>query len=99
MKSSKLFYSLIALFGFGFNQMSFSVNLSNPETVLGNSDSGFFEYTVGEKTGKLEAFEEGYTDITITEDQLAIRVKGSSGVNFLITLQFLLCLALLCLFQ
>ena len=94
MKKGIIFYLLSTLFFIGCGEKTSSSDIeersNNKKSNMQDESTltkGYFKYTVNENSDKIEAFEDGRNDITITEDQVVVRVKDLNGVNFLITMQ------------
>jgi hypothetical protein len=94
MKKGNIFLLLITPFFLCANEETHSLyvegNSSVEKNYLQAENSlilGDFEYIVGENLGKIESFKDGYNDITITDDQVVVRVKDLNGVNFILTLR------------
>lgn len=94
MKKGIILYLLITIFFIGCGEKTSSSDIeeksNNKKSNMQDENTltmGYFEYTVNENSDKIEAFEDGRNDITITEDQVVVRVKDLNGVNFLITMQ------------
>jgi len=94
MKKGIIFYLFITVFLLGCGEKTASSDIEEKSNTEKNNirdentlTTGYFEYTVDNNTDKIKAFEDGYNDITITEDQVVVRVKDLNGVNFLITMQ------------
>jgi hypothetical protein len=94
MKKEIIFYLFITVLFIGCGEKTSSPDIEKKsETKTNNIQDettltmGYFEYTVDDKIDKIKAFEDGYNDITISENLVVVRVKDLNGVNFLITMQ------------
>jgi len=94
MKKEIIFYllSIILFIGCGEKTSTSDIEAKSNNMKSNMQDEntlteGYFEYTVNENSDKIEAFEDGYNDITISENLVVVRVKDLNGVNFLITMQ------------
>ena len=94
MKKGIIFYLLSTIFFIGCGEKTSSSDIeersNNKKSNMQDENTltmGYFEYTVNENSDKIEAFEDGYNDITISENLVVVRVKDLNGVNFLITMQ------------
>ncbi len=94
MKKGIIFYLFITVSLIGCSEKTSSSDIEEKSNTKKNNlqdektlTAGYFEYTVNENSDKIKAFEDGRNDITITEDQVVVRVKDLNGVNFLITMQ------------
>jgi len=94
MKKGIIFYLFITVLFIGCGEKTSSPDIeeksNNKKSNMQDENTltmGYFEYTVDDKTDKIKAFEDGYNDITISENLVVVRVKDLNGVNFLITMQ------------
>ena len=94
MKKGIIFYLLSTIFFIGCGEKTSSSDIeersNNKKSNMQDENTltmGYFEYSVNENSDKIEAFEDGYNDITISENLVVVRVKDLNGVNFLITMQ------------